>query len=91
LDRETGARRLVARIRQSFGALLFTPASTGRSTMDYRRVAADGMNMVRFQDNVSLADILNNARILDVYCTWYPGRRGLSLGAVDVLNLCILQ
>ncbi|KAF8433860.1 hypothetical protein L210DRAFT_3506823 [Boletus edulis BED1] len=60
LDRETGARRLVARLRQSFGALLFTPASMGRRTMDYRRVAADSMITVRFQDNVSLADILNN-------------------------------
>ncbi|KAF8451904.1 hypothetical protein L210DRAFT_1060427 [Boletus edulis BED1] len=66
LDRETGARRLVARLKQSFGALLFSPASTGRRTMDYRRVAADGMMTVRFQDNVSLADILNNVRVLDV-------------------------
>ncbi|KAF8433864.1 hypothetical protein L210DRAFT_3506827 [Boletus edulis BED1] len=60
LDRETGARRLVARLKQPFGALLFTPASTGRRTMGYRRVAADSMITVRFQDNVSLADTVDS-------------------------------
>ncbi|KAF8129810.1 hypothetical protein EV363DRAFT_1417516 [Boletus edulis] len=65
-DRETRARRLVARLRQPFGALLFTPASTDRRAIDYRRVAADSMITVRLQDNVSLAHILKNVRILDV-------------------------
>ncbi|KAF8414966.1 hypothetical protein L210DRAFT_3465597 [Boletus edulis BED1] len=64
-DRETRARRLVARLRQPFGALLFTLASDRRAT-DYRRVAADSMTTVRFHDNFSLANILDNVRILDV-------------------------
>ncbi|KAF8436010.1 hypothetical protein L210DRAFT_3549851 [Boletus edulis BED1] len=66
MDKETRARRLVARLRQPFGALLVTLASTGRRTLDYRRVAADSLIMVQFQDAVSLADILDNVRTLDV-------------------------
>ncbi|KAF8119944.1 hypothetical protein EV363DRAFT_1101781, partial [Boletus edulis] len=66
MDRETGARRLVARLRQPFGALLFALAPSNRRAMDYRRVAADSMITVQFQENVSLADILANVRILDV-------------------------
>ena len=67
LDRETRARRLVARLRQPFGALLVTPVESGRlSTSDYRRVAADSLIRVQFQGNVSLADILDNVRTLDV-------------------------
>ncbi|KAG6371328.1 hypothetical protein JVT61DRAFT_9623 [Boletus reticuloceps] len=64
VDRETGARRLVACLRQPFGAVLLAP--TGRRASDYRRVAADSMITVRFQDSVSLANILDNVRILDV-------------------------
>ncbi|KAF8123611.1 hypothetical protein EV363DRAFT_1272508 [Boletus edulis] len=64
VDRETGARRLVACLRQPFGAVLL--ASTGRRASDYRRVAADSMITVRFQESVSLANILDNVRILDV-------------------------
>ena len=67
LDREARARRLVARLRQQFGALLVTPVESGRlSTSDYRRVAADSLITVRFQENVSLAEILGNVRTLDV-------------------------
>ena len=66
VDRETRARRLVARLRQSFGALLVTPVSTSRRVPDYRRVAADDLITVRFQNNVSLADILDKVRTLDV-------------------------
>jgi hypothetical protein len=66
MDRETRARRLVARLRQPFGALLLTLASTGRRAVDYRRVAADSLITVQFQENVSLADILDNVRTLDV-------------------------
>ncbi|KAF8435972.1 hypothetical protein L210DRAFT_3549697, partial [Boletus edulis BED1] len=51
MDKETRARRLVARLRQPFGALLVTLASTGRPTMDYRRVAADCLITVQLQDN----------------------------------------
>jgi len=66
MDRETRARRLAARLRQPFGALLITLASTGRRAVDYRRVAADSMITVRFQENVSLADLLDNVRTIDV-------------------------
>ncbi|KAF8436838.1 hypothetical protein L210DRAFT_3631882 [Boletus edulis BED1] len=60
MSKETRARRLVARLRQPFGALLVTLASTGRRTMDYRRVAADNLITVQFQEGVPLADILDN-------------------------------
>ena len=66
MDRETRARRLAARLRQPFGALLVTLASTGRRAVDYRRVAADSMITVQFQENVSLADLLDNVRTIDV-------------------------
>ena len=66
VDRETRAQRLVAHLRQPFGALLVTLASTGRREVDYRRVAADSAITVQFQENVSLDDILGNVRTLDV-------------------------
>jgi hypothetical protein len=66
MDRETRARRLVARLRQPFGALLVTLASTGRRAVDYRRVAADSMITVQFQKGISLADLLANVRTIDV-------------------------
>jgi hypothetical protein len=66
MDRETRARRLVARLRQPFGALLVTLVSTGRRAVDYRRVAADSMITVQFQEDVSLADLLENVRTIDV-------------------------
>ncbi|KAF8435992.1 hypothetical protein L210DRAFT_3648270 [Boletus edulis BED1] len=66
VDRETGARRLAARLRQPFGALLLQQAQTGRRAMEYRRVAADCLITVRFQECVSLADILDNVCTLDV-------------------------
>ena len=68
MDKETRARRLVARLRQPFGALLLTLAVTGRraAARDYKRVAADSMITVQFQENVSLAELLDNIRILDV-------------------------
>ena len=66
VDRETGARRLAAHLRQPFGALLLTPKVEGRRVVGYKRVAADVLITVRFQDDVSLTDILNNVRTLDV-------------------------
>jgi hypothetical protein len=66
MDPETRARRFVARLRQPFGAILVTLASTGRGAVDYKRVAADAMITVQFQENVSLADILDNVRTIDV-------------------------
>jgi hypothetical protein len=66
MDPETQARRFVARLRQPFGALLLTLTSTGRRAVDYKRVAADAMITVQIQENVSLADILDNVRTIDV-------------------------
>ncbi|KAI9567960.1 hypothetical protein HD554DRAFT_853796 [Boletus coccyginus] len=66
MDRETRAQRLVARLRQPFGALLVTLAETNRRAMDYRRVAADSLITVQFQEHVLLADILDNVRTLDI-------------------------
>ncbi|KAF8555026.1 hypothetical protein OG21DRAFT_1461554 [Imleria badia] len=66
MDKETRARRLVARLKQPFGALLLAPSATGRRAVDYRRVVADSLITVQFQESISLADILENVRILDV-------------------------
>ena len=66
MDREPAAQRLVARLQQPFGALLLTETSSGGRVPDYRRVAADSLITVRFQDGISLADILGNVRTLEV-------------------------
>ncbi|KAG6377837.1 hypothetical protein JVT61DRAFT_14618 [Boletus reticuloceps] len=66
MDRETQARRFVARLRQPFGALLLTSVASSRRGTDYKRVAVDSLITVQFQENVSLADILDNVRTLDV-------------------------
>jgi hypothetical protein len=66
MDRETRARHLVARLRQPFGALLVTLASTGRRVVGYKRVAADSMITVQFQESVSLTELLDNVRTIDV-------------------------
>ncbi|KAF8554548.1 protein prenylyltransferase, partial [Imleria badia] len=66
MGRETRALRLVARLRRPFGALLFTLASTRRRAVEYRRVAADSMITVQIQENVTLTDVLDNIRTLDV-------------------------
>ena len=66
MDRETRARRLVARLRQPFGALLVKLASAGQRGADYKRVAADSMITLKFQENVSLADLLDDVRTIDI-------------------------
>ena len=66
MDREARARQLVARLRQPFGALLVTLASTGRRVVGYKRVAADSMITVQFQENLSLSELLDNVRTIDV-------------------------
>lgn len=66
MDIEACARRLVARLRQPFGALLLTLTSTGGRAVDYKRVAADSLITVQVRENVSLADILDSVRTLDV-------------------------
>ncbi|KAF8127572.1 hypothetical protein EV363DRAFT_1343658 [Boletus edulis] len=66
MDKDTRVRRFAARLRQPFGALLLTPAPSGRRATDYKRVAADTLIRVQFQEHVTLADILDNVRTLDV-------------------------
>ena len=66
VDRETAARRLAVRLRQPFGALLLAPKVEDRRIVGYQRVAADVLISVRFGENVSLTDILDNVRTLDV-------------------------
>ena len=66
IDRETGARQLVARLRQPFGALLLNHVPTGLRTMEYRRVAADCLITIQIRENFPLADILDNVRTIDV-------------------------
>ena len=66
MDRQTRALRLLARLRQPFGALLFTLTLTRRRAMVYRRVAADCAITVQLRESVPLNEILDNVRILDV-------------------------
>ncbi|KAF8555063.1 TPR-like protein [Imleria badia] len=66
MDRETRALRLLARLRQPFGALLLTLTSMRRRSVVYRRVAADSAITVQLRESVPLSDVLENVRILDV-------------------------
>ena len=66
IDREMRAYQLAARLRQPFGALLVTLAPEDRSGMVYTRVAADSLITVQFQEDVSLADLLDHVRTIDV-------------------------
>ena len=58
LDQTTRALRLVARLRQPFGALLLQPVSRTR----YRRVAADCLIMVRVREETSLTELIEGIR-----------------------------
>lgn len=62
LDRTTRALRFVARLRQPFGALLFEPLSR----VEYKRVATDSLIVVRIREEVSLADLMDNIRTIEV-------------------------
>ena len=66
VDKETAARRLAVRLRRPFGALLLAPKVEDRRVVGYQRVAADVLISVRFGEDVSLTDILDNVRTLDV-------------------------
>lgn len=66
MDKETRALRLVARLRQPFGALLFTMTSTRQRGVVYKRVAADSTITVQMREDVRLDEILDGVRILDV-------------------------
>ncbi|KAI9571770.1 hypothetical protein HD554DRAFT_1820573 [Boletus coccyginus] len=62
LDKTARALRLVARLRQPFGALLFAPFSR----VEYRRVAADALIMIRISEETSLTSLMDNVRMIDV-------------------------
>ena len=59
---EMSALRLVARLRQPFGGLLFERVSR----LDHKRVAADSLIMTRICDDVPLSDLIGSIRAIDV-------------------------
>jgi hypothetical protein len=63
-DKRTQVLRFIARLRQPFGPLLFTP--TRHNVAEYRRVATDSMSTVRVQKDTPLTDLIPNVRTLDV-------------------------
>ena len=62
LDKTTQALRFVARLRQPFGALLFEPLSR----VEYRRVAADSLIIARVREEVSLAELMDGIRMIEI-------------------------
>ena len=62
LDRTTQALRFVARLRQPFGALLFEALSR----VEYKRVAADSLIIVRVREEAALTDLIDNIRTIEV-------------------------
>jgi hypothetical protein len=64
IDKRTRALQFVARLRQPFGALLFTP--TRKNVPEYRRVASESMITVQVQEDAPLDALVGNARTLDV-------------------------
>ncbi|KAF8126001.1 hypothetical protein EV363DRAFT_1174911 [Boletus edulis] len=63
-DMETRALRFIARLRQPFGALLFTPIRQNIS--EYRRVAADSLITVQVREDTPLDVLIDNVRMVDV-------------------------
>jgi len=63
-DKQSQAFRLVARLGQPFGALLFTP--TRQNVAEFRRVASDSLITVQVQEDTPLKVLIDNARMLDV-------------------------
>ncbi|KAF8546305.1 hypothetical protein OG21DRAFT_1176634 [Imleria badia] len=63
-DKRTQVLQFITRLRQPFGALLFTPARDNVAA--YRRVATDSMITVQIQIDTPLDDLIPNARMLDV-------------------------
>ena len=59
LDQTTRSLRLVARLRQPFGALLLAPVSRTQ----YRRVAADCLIMAQICEETSLTELIDGIRI----------------------------
>ena len=62
LDKATKGFRLVARLTQPFGALLFVPLSR----VEYKRVAADSLIMARVCEEASLTGLIDNVRTIEV-------------------------
>ena len=62
LDRTIRALRLIVRLRQPFGALLFEQLSS----VEYKRVAADSLTMARVCEDVPLDDLIDNILTIDV-------------------------
>ncbi|KAF8547586.1 WD40 repeat-like protein [Imleria badia] len=62
LDDTTRALRLVARLRQPFGALLLRPLSR----VQYRRVATDCLIMVRVCEETSLNELIDGIGTIDI-------------------------
>ena len=62
--KQTRALRLVARLRQPFGALLF--AQNRQNVEEYKRVAAESMIKVQVQGDVPLDKLIHGVRVLDV-------------------------
>ena len=56
------ALRLVARLRQPFGALLLAPLSR----VQYRRVATDSLIMVQVREETSLTELTEGIRTVDI-------------------------
>ena len=62
----TGRRKHDGSLPVLVRALLARLTSAGQRTVDYRRVAADSLITVQFQENVSLDDLLGNVRTINV-------------------------
>ncbi|KAG9309794.1 hypothetical protein JVU11DRAFT_10170 [Chiua virens] len=61
-DETTQALRLVARLRQPFGALLLAQVSR----VQYKRVATDSLSMVRIREGTGLEELLKGVQTVDV-------------------------
>ena len=62
LDRTTRALRLIARLRQPFGALLLETVAHAR----YRRVAADCLIMAQVREEASLTELIDGITTVDI-------------------------
>lgn len=62
LDKTTQALRLIARLRQPFGGLLFEQLSR----VEHKRVAADSLIMAQICPDVSLDDLIGNSCTIDI-------------------------
>ncbi|KAF8547428.1 hypothetical protein OG21DRAFT_1517382 [Imleria badia] len=58
----TCALRLVVRLKQPFGALLLAPLARAQ----YRRVATDSLIMVQVREEISLTELMDGIRTIDI-------------------------